>query len=266
MRVSACSRAPARRVGAAYGAPSRSSHLPRRNEARIAAMFFCVTPIDPPARANDRRKRAAMRAQPLLAQDLRDAVHDLAWPPFRVRVVAWPTCGARRSAVARGRPASVSPSGRPTREKRDGPASSPTILGFQPGSFCDIPLKIFTKRSRNTASDRRDRLRGTAESRCAAPQNAGTHEILRLAAARFVLAIENRTRQRQDPPCHSPRCSYGGLPGACPAPPECRAGHFRPPLMPLMPRGFRRCAGVRRGSRGSCCPGRYSRCSRRRPG
>ncbi|VWD37405.1 hypothetical protein BLA18109_07123 [Burkholderia lata] len=207
MRISACSRAPARRIGATCGAPSRSSHLPRRNEARIAAMFFCVTSTDPPARANDRFKRTAMRAQPPLAQDLRDAAHDLAWPPFRVRVVAWPTCCARRSAVARGRPANVSPSGRPTRQKRDVPASGPTILGFQPGSFCDIPLKIFTKRSRNAASDRRDRLRGTTEFRCAARQNADTHEILRLAAARFVLAIETRTRQRQDLPCHSPRCS-----------------------------------------------------------
>jgi len=74
-----------------------------------------VTSIDPPAPANDRRTRPAMRAQPPLAQDWREAAHDLAWPPFRVRVVASPACGARRSAVARGRPANVSPSGRPTR-------------------------------------------------------------------------------------------------------------------------------------------------------
>ncbi len=121
--------------------------------------FFAGHPTGhPTGRPARRRKqdtaasaRPAMRAQREPARIARRVAQEYAWPPFHVRIVCR-GCQGFRTARARaivGRRVAAPKAAHDARHAP--PAGGSTILGFQPGSFCDIPLKICTRPFSRTA-------------------------------------------------------------------------------------------------------------------
>lgn len=152
--------------------PADTSALLRRSAttivcvARVAALtyldgtgralpqtFFAGRPTGRPTRHRKQDTaasvRPARRAQRAPARIARRVAQECAWPPFRVRIVCRGCQGFRapRARASVGKRVAAPKAAREARHPP--PACGSTILRFQPGSFCDIPLKICTRRTRD---------------------------------------------------------------------------------------------------------------------